>query len=277
MNAVTPFNYDTLIKPMIEVAKPAAERIRLRMRRTAEDIIAIGQDLARVKRAIPHGSFGPWIQAEFEMTERTALRFIQVAERFHGKSDIMSDFNPTVLYQLAAPSTPDEVVGMAVEAADSGELVTAEDVKNWKDEIRQLKQKHQEKQADFKTQVATLELDLKNRSTRNAELTKELQSARKERDTLHNDLEQLKQESDRKGPEDIYVELKPAHQLEHVPVLPKATLMALLGEMELALTAKHSVFHINDLKPIQTSLRSILQTVENAMLNADYGITEEEK
>ncbi|WP_160162673.1 hypothetical protein [Magnetococcus marinus] len=50
-----------------------------------------------------------------------------------------------------------------------------------------------------------------------------------------------------------------------------------MGEMELALTAKHSVFHINDLKPIQTSLRSILQTVENAMLNADYGITEEEK
>ena len=277
MNAVTPFDYDTLIESMIEVAKPAAERIRLRLRRSAEDIIAIGQDLARVKKAIPHGSFGPWIQAEFEMAESTALRFMQVAERFGAKSVNLTDLNPSVLYQLAAPSTPDEVVGMAVEAAGSGELVTAADVKKWKEEIRQLKRKHSEKQADFKTKVATLELDLKNRSSRNAELTKELQSVRKERDALHTDLEEMKQQGDRNGPQEIYVELQPTHQLEHVPVLPKATLMALLGEMESALTAEHSVFHINDLKPIQTSLLRILQTVENAMLNADYNIIEEEK
>ena len=36
-----------------------------------------------------------------------------VAKRFGGKTPIIGDFNPTVLYALAAPSIPPEVVDQA--------------------------------------------------------------------------------------------------------------------------------------------------------------------
>ena len=44
------------------------------MRLTAEDVITIGQALIRQKAALPHGSFLPWIEAEFDMAVRTAQR-----------------------------------------------------------------------------------------------------------------------------------------------------------------------------------------------------------
>ena len=47
----------------------------------------------------------------------------------------MSDyltFKPTILYALAAPSTPNSVVEKAIAQAESGEKVTVADVKDWK-------------------------------------------------------------------------------------------------------------------------------------------------
>jgi hypothetical protein len=55
------------------------------MRRTAEDIVAIGHALIRQKAALPHGSFLPWIEAEFAMTPRTAQNFMKVAEQYGSK------------------------------------------------------------------------------------------------------------------------------------------------------------------------------------------------
>ena len=43
---------NTLTKPELT---EIAERIRMRIRRTAEDIIAIGQDLTQVKGQLGHG------------------------------------------------------------------------------------------------------------------------------------------------------------------------------------------------------------------------------
>ena len=55
-------------------ARAAAERIKLRLKRTVEDIIEIGRELTTVKAELPHGQFLPWIAAEFEMSEDTAAR-----------------------------------------------------------------------------------------------------------------------------------------------------------------------------------------------------------
>jgi hypothetical protein len=66
---------------------------------------------------LPHGRFLPWINKEFGMSDKTAERFINVAVQFSSKIDTVSNFNPTVLYLLAAPSTPDEVVEQVIEKA----------------------------------------------------------------------------------------------------------------------------------------------------------------
>jgi hypothetical protein len=56
------------------------------------------------------GNFLPWIEAEFGMHENTARNFMRVAEMF-GKSTTVVDLPPTVLYALAAPSTPEDAPG----------------------------------------------------------------------------------------------------------------------------------------------------------------------
>jgi hypothetical protein len=118
------FNYDAVAAPVAIRAREAAERIRLRLRRSAEDIIEIGRDLIAVKDSLPHGQFGAWIEAEFGMGAHTARRFMGVAEEFGDKTRIVRDLTPTALYELAAPKTPLEVREEVERMIEAGEVVT---------------------------------------------------------------------------------------------------------------------------------------------------------
>ena len=91
------FDYGAVPAPVAIEAREAAQRIRLRLRRSAEDIIEIGRDLLAVKASLPHGSFLPWIEAEFGMSERSARRFMQVADVYAGKSARLADLNAEAL------------------------------------------------------------------------------------------------------------------------------------------------------------------------------------
>lgn len=135
MSQIELFNYAALTPELQIEVKAATERIKLRMKRTAEDIIEIGKDLIAVKAQLPHGQFLPWIAAEFEMSQATANNFIQVAKRFGDKLSKIDNFNSTILYQLAAPSTPDEVVEKAVEKAEQGEPLTLKEIKELKSQL----------------------------------------------------------------------------------------------------------------------------------------------
>ncbi len=79
------FDYAALPVDAALTARAAAERIKLRLKRTVEDIIEIGRELTAVKDELPHGQFLPWIAAEFEMSHVTATQFMNVAERFGGQ------------------------------------------------------------------------------------------------------------------------------------------------------------------------------------------------
>lgn len=127
----TGFDYAALPMDVALKAQLAANSIKLRLKRTVEDIIEIGRELTAVKAELLHGQFLPWIAAEFEMHENTARSFMQVSERF-GEFTNFVDFKPSVLYALAALSTPEAVIDKAVAKAESGEKVTVADVKDWK-------------------------------------------------------------------------------------------------------------------------------------------------
>ena len=79
---------------------------------------------------IGHGNFLPWIEAEFGMHHTTANRFMQVAEAYSGKLSTVLNLDPSALYELAAPKTPQEVRtvrNLAEEydaAQDRGEVAT---------------------------------------------------------------------------------------------------------------------------------------------------------
>lgn len=213
------FNYFALDSDVAIEARAAAERIKIRLRRTAEDIVEIGKELVEIKNKLTHGQFLPWIKAEFSMSVDTAGRFMQVASRF-GDIPQIAEFNPSVLYQLAAPSTPDEVVEKATEKAEAGEKVSVEDVKRWKAEAehahRQAKElqicamQNQEKAENLRQSLEAAQLKIDELSQQEPRiitetvtkeiipedyaLTKdELAAARKDLDAVAQELRSLKQ------------------------------------------------------------------------------------
>ncbi len=122
------FNYAALPAEKAASARAAAERIRGRMQLAAESIIEVGRELIEQKAALGHGSFLPWIEAEFGMSGVSSSRFMNVAEQFGSKSFIVKDLPPTALYALAAPSTPEPVRTEVLERASNGEKVTAREI-----------------------------------------------------------------------------------------------------------------------------------------------------
>lgn len=108
----------------------AALEIKPRLKRSAEDIVAIGSALIGVKDMLPHGQFMPWLETEFELPYHTARRFMAVAERIGHKIDNLSDLTASVLYELA--SAPDEVIAQVESRVVAGEAVSLADVKELK-------------------------------------------------------------------------------------------------------------------------------------------------
>lgn len=165
-NTQLAFNYDIVPEPVAIQAREAAQRIKLRLRRSAEDIIEIGRDLIAVKSSIGHGNFLPWVEAEFGMSDQTARRFMQVADAYGGKSNIVLNLDPTALYALAAPKTPIEVREEIERMIEAGEVVTKATVAQLKAEIETAKKGQElantdaaaaeEKAADLKSDLADL-------------------------------------------------------------------------------------------------------------------------
>ncbi len=123
---VSGFDYSQLEASVAERVRTAAENIRQKVKKTIEEIIEVGNELLKMKEALPHGQFGPWLRAEFGWTERTARNFMAVAEGFGAKSEMISDLTiqPTAAYLLAAPSVPEEARQTAIERAEGGEKIT---------------------------------------------------------------------------------------------------------------------------------------------------------
>jgi hypothetical protein len=93
-------------------------RVRETLQRTAAEILAVGADLIRAKALLGHGRFGPWLDAEFSLSRRSAEQFMAAARRFEGKTEAVSHLPAGAVLELSAPSVPDELV----EKVISGEV-----------------------------------------------------------------------------------------------------------------------------------------------------------
>lgn len=134
MTNVTLFDYAGMsVADQVDL-RATADRIRDRMKRTVEDIIAIGQDLLAVKSKLPHGAFLPWIETEFGMSNQTASRFMSVATTYHSKFPNLGNLSLSVIYELAAPSTPEPVRQVVEAKAEAGESVSVAEVQRLKRE-----------------------------------------------------------------------------------------------------------------------------------------------
>ncbi len=119
------FDYAALDTATSLLVRERTDEIKALMRRSAEDIIAIGRKLAEVKARLDHGRFLDWLDAEFGWRRSTAYRFMHVADAFAAVETCqIGKFAPSALYLLAAPSTPETVRAEALERAAAGEAIT---------------------------------------------------------------------------------------------------------------------------------------------------------
>lgn len=118
------FDYAVLTPQVRILVQSKTSELKSLMRRSAQNIIDIGQKLTEVKEQLGHGNFGAWLKAEFDWSRRTAARFMQVATQF--KSANLANLNIAVsaLYLLAEPSTPEKARKQALELAKEGENIT---------------------------------------------------------------------------------------------------------------------------------------------------------
>jgi len=123
------YDYERIPEADRQAVMSAALEIKPRLKRAAADVYAVGEQLNAAKGRIPYGQWSNWLQEEFELTDRTARNFMAVADKFAGRSEIISDLPPTALYLLAAPSTPDEAVEAVVSKAQAGQKVSVAEVK----------------------------------------------------------------------------------------------------------------------------------------------------
>lgn len=123
MSLMTLFDYGTLDMETRVVVQQKTGEIKDRLKRTAQDIVEIGERLIDIKERLGHGRFGEWLKVEFEMSHPTANNLMSVAESFKFLNFTNLSIAPSALYALSAPSVPEAARKEAVERATNGEHV----------------------------------------------------------------------------------------------------------------------------------------------------------
>ena len=100
---------------LVEELRSIAERVRARLTRTVEDMFVIGSELLHAKTLLDHGEFVPWVEEQIGLDRRLAQHWMNVARRFGSQSENVSRLPIAVMYELAAPSTPDVLVDDVLE------------------------------------------------------------------------------------------------------------------------------------------------------------------
>ena len=136
------FDYAALDPEIRIVVQQRTSEIKSLIRRTASDILELGQKLLEVKAQLGHGYFRDWLKSEFDWGVWTATKYMQVAKRFKCVNFSHLDIAPSALYELAAPSTPETARDEAIKRAFRGETITHAKAKAIK--ARAITQKEQE-------------------------------------------------------------------------------------------------------------------------------------
>ena len=117
---IIPFTYADLPAPVAAELQAVTSRIKDRLIRQVTDILETGRDLLDVKSKLQHGQFESWLNLSFNMTVRTAQKYMRAAEWMADKSELGSVLTPTSVYLLSAKSTPEGVHEKVVERLGKG-------------------------------------------------------------------------------------------------------------------------------------------------------------
>ncbi|MER8975265.1 DUF3102 domain-containing protein [Mesorhizobium sp. M0800] len=97
--------YGALKPEIAKLAEEAAGRIHGQRESVSRNMVEIGKELRSIKDTLDHGMFGKWIQAQFEMTAKTAQTYMNVARMVEESGSVLNlNLSDTALQLLAAPN-----------------------------------------------------------------------------------------------------------------------------------------------------------------------------
>lgn len=100
-----------------------ATGINARDRRHTALAVANGFALRKAKKILGHGQFANWCRRETGYELRTAQNLMSLAELAQ-RDNAVSGLGLTVVYRIASPSTPKEIVDLVLQRARRGEKVS---------------------------------------------------------------------------------------------------------------------------------------------------------
>jgi len=120
----TEFSYGILNLATRKVVQQHTIEIKGLLRRTAQDIVDIGEKLSEVKQELGHGQFLAWLRTEFDWSESAARKFMQVHRKFKTVNFTHLNIATSAMYLLAADCTSQAAREEAVQRAEAGEVIT---------------------------------------------------------------------------------------------------------------------------------------------------------
>jgi len=156
------FSYGMLSLATRKVVQKHTIEIKGLLRRTAQDIIDIGEKLSEVKQELGHGHFLAWLRAEFDWSESAARKFMQVHRKFKTVQLTNLDIATSALYLLAADSTPESAREEVLLLANGGEIITRTKAKGIVQQHRQTAQITQSLNTIDTENASTLNFDLES-------------------------------------------------------------------------------------------------------------------
>lgn len=153
-----------------------------------------GQCLTVIKERVGHGNWGDWCKQNLQFSERKAQNMMKLSAEMHGKNSIFAnpqtfaDIEISKVYELL--SAPEEVQKAMIENPEAEDM----NVREFKDEIRRLKEELAEERA--KEKINESEEELAQAKKKIEELTKELNlhSSEKSEAEWQKELDSLKSE-----------------------------------------------------------------------------------
>jgi Protein of unknown function (DUF3102) len=199
------FAYETLDEGTRIFVQHKTDEAHVLLKRTAENILAIGLILQEIKQRLPHGHFLPWLQAEFGMSRMTANHFMQVADKFAGKCTNLLHLPATILYELASPSTDESII----EHVERGEIApTLEAIKEAKAALKVA----QEAERQARTTVQTTQQRLFQVQKDNTDLERQIAQLHQQLTTVPEPVVQIQEVEVPVIPAEVTTQLKTLQQ-----------------------------------------------------------------
>jgi hypothetical protein len=130
------FDYETLSDNLRPEVREAADRIRGYKRKEEaaerERLIAainIGNELFVIQNKLDYGRFLEWIDAEFDVTSRTAERYQRLAKVFGHRIESVSNLGLSRAHLLAQKSTPEAVITQVLERTNAGNRPSSAEIR----------------------------------------------------------------------------------------------------------------------------------------------------